>query len=160
MDDLKRALKGQYHAALLMLRGAVAACPEDAWVQGSPHREFWRLAYHTLFYTHFYLQAHMDDFTQWELHRDDAEGDQDTQKADARPYTKREILAYWDIVDEMVDAQVDRLDLTSPESGFSWYKIAKLDHQLLNLRHVQEHAGQLRDRLMESGVDQGWVTIG
>lgn len=158
MEDIRPALRGQYHAALDMLKGAIEACPEDIWVGGVPPRSFWRLAYHTLFFTDLYLQCRMEDFVSWEHHRDEVESDQDRERPDAVPYTKAELLAYWDIVDAKVDAQIDKVDLASQESGFSWYKIPKLDHIILNMRHIQEHAGQLRDRLLEAGIDQRWVT--
>jgi hypothetical protein len=158
MDILKPALKGQYHAALDMLRGAIEACPDSIWLGGVPPRSFWRLAYHTLFFTHLYLQVQMDDFVAWELHRDEVESDEERERLDATPYSRAEILAYWDLVDAMVDPQIDLVDLNSKESGFSWYSIPKLDHILLNMRHVQEHAGQLRDRLLEAGIDQRWRT--
>lgn len=63
------------------------------------------------------------------------------------PYRKAQTLAYWAICDRAVDAAVDGLDLLSPQSGFPWYRISKLEHQLVNLRHLQHHAAQLADRL-------------
>jgi hypothetical protein len=158
LDSLKPALKGQYHAAMDMLKGAIEECPEDLWLGGVPPRSFWRLAYHTLFFTHLYLQVREEDFVAWKLHRDEVESDQERERLDATAYSKDEILAYWKLVDEMVDPQLDKIDLSAPTSGISWYKIPKLDHVILNLRHVQEHAGQLRDRLLEAGIDQRWVT--
>lgn len=158
MDCLKPALKGQYHAALDMLKWAIEACPDDLWVGGIPPRSFWRLTYHTLFFTDLYLQVRDEEFVLWEHHRDEVESDAERERPDARPYTREEILAYWERVDAMVDAQIDRIDLNSPESGFHWYKIPKLDHILLNLRHIQEHTGGLRDRLLEAGIDQRWCT--
>ena len=158
MDNLKPALKGQYHAALDMLKGAIEACPDSLWVGGRPPRSFWRLAYHTLFFTHMYLQIRYEDFKPWELHRDEVESDQERERLDARPYSREEILTYWGLVDSMVDPQLDAIDLSSTESGFSFYKIPKLDHIILNIRHIQEHAGQLRDRLLEAGIDQKWFT--
>jgi hypothetical protein len=157
MDNLKPAIKGQYHAALDMLKGAIEACPDANWIGGVPPRSFWRLSYHTLFYAHLYLQVRYEDFVPWKHHRDEVESP-DKERLDATPYTKAEILAYWELVDAMVDPQIDKIDLSAPESGFDWYTIPKLDHVLLNLRHIQEHAGQLRDRLMEVGIDQKWHT--
>lgn len=159
MDSIKPALKGQYHAAMDMLRGAIEACPPELWTGGIPPRSFWRLAYHTLFYTQLYLEQRMEDFVAWERHRDEVESDEERERLDATPYTKEELLAYWQIVDDGIDVQIDRLDLTACEPGFSWYKIPKLDHVILNLRHISEHAGQLRDRVMEAGIDQRWYTI-
>ncbi len=158
MENLKPALKGQYHAALDMLKGAIEECPDALWTGALRHRSHWRLAYHTLYFTHMYLQFRYEDFVPWELHRDEVESDQERERLDATPYSKVEMLAYWEVVDAMVDPQLDKIDLSSPESGIPWYRIPKLDHILLNLRHIQEHAGQLRDRLLETGIDQKWVT--
>jgi hypothetical protein len=158
MDNLKPALKGQYHAALDMLKGAIEECPDELWAGVVQYRSHWRLAYHTLYFTHFYLQIRSEDFVPWEFHRDEVESDQDRERLDAKPYTREEMLTYWKIVDAVVDPQIDRIDLSSPNSGFDWYKIPKLDHVLLNLRHIQEHAGQLRERLLEAGIDQKWHT--
>jgi hypothetical protein len=74
------------------------------------------------------------------------------------PYTKAEVLAYWQTCDEFVDGAVDALDLVAPECGFWWYKVSKLEHQLINLRHAQHHAAQLADRL-RAATDQHvkWV---
>ncbi len=157
MEAVRTALKSQYHASLAMLRGAIETCPEETWLGGIPPRQFWRLAYHTLFFTHFYLEVSMGSFQRWEKHRDEVESDQEHEKLDATPYTKAEILEYFAIVDGRVDSQIDLMDIDSPETGFTWYKMPKLDHQIMNIRHIQEHAGQLRDRLLGSGVDQGWV---
>jgi hypothetical protein len=67
------------------------------------------------------------------------------------------MLEFVAFVDSLVDNQIETLDLDSQESGFSWYTMPKLDHMLVNLRHIQEHTGQLRDRLFEAGFDLRWV---
>ncbi len=58
----------------------------------------------------------------------------------------------------MVDGAVDALDLHNPQCGFPWYKTSKLEHQMVNLRHLQHHAAQLADRL-RAALDIGirWV---
>src|SRR5262249_48396024 len=121
MDNLKPALKGQYHAALDMLKGAITECPDDIWIGGVPPRSFWRLSYHPLFYAHMYLEVRFEDFTPWEHHRDEVES-ADRERLDATPYSKAEILAYWDLVDARVDSQIDKIDLSAPECGIPWYK--------------------------------------
>ena len=75
-----------------------------------------------------------------------------------KPYARDEVLAYWRSCDDMVDDAVDALDLQSPNSGFGWYHMSKLEHQLVNLRHIQHHAAQLADRL-RAATDTGirWV---
>ena len=65
---LRSALKSQYHAALAMLRFAIEQCPDELWAGGGYINPTWRVAYHTLFYTHFYLQPTANDLTPWEHH--------------------------------------------------------------------------------------------
>src|SRR5690242_11533301 len=56
-DSAVRAvLKNQYHAALAMLREGVERCPAEEWSDTRHKNAFWQLAYHTLFFTHLYLQ--------------------------------------------------------------------------------------------------------
>jgi len=61
----------------------------------------------------------------------------------------REIRACWVRCQEMIDSAVDRLDLSAPDSGFPWYKMSKLEHQFVNLRHLQHHTGQLAERIRQ-----------
>jgi hypothetical protein len=165
---LRDALKSQYHAALAMLRQAIERCPEDLWLSAGEHPiAYWHVAYHTLFYTHFYLQPDHESFVPWAKHR--AEYNFMTEvpwSPDERPkigaaYTKAEVLEYWHACDGMVDDALDRLDLASPESGFPWYPISKPEHQIVNIRHIQHHTAALADRLRvatDGGID--WVGAG
>ena len=59
----------------------------------------------------------------------------------------------------MIDDAVDVLDLDSAECGFSWYRMSRLDHQFVNIRHIQHHAAQLIGRV-RSAADVGirWVS--
>ena len=152
---LRSVLKSQYHAALAMLREAIERCPPDQW-SGTGHKNaFWQISYHTLFFTHLYLQPNEAAFRRWPQQH----GEQDGVSAD--PYTPAQVLEYWNACDAMVDGAVDALDLESPESGFSWYSMSKFEHQLVNIRHIQHHAAQLTDRL-RSAADVGirWVGAG
>ena len=51
-EILRSAIKGQYHAALAMLRQAIERCPDDLWVSAAYPNRSWRMAYHTIYYTH------------------------------------------------------------------------------------------------------------
>jgi hypothetical protein len=118
------------------------------------------VAYHTLFYTHLYLQPAEADFVPWERHRERhnrfATGPD--EGLILTPYSVEEVQSYWKHCQDMVESAVDRLDLTSSESGFYWYRMSKLEHQFVNLRHIQHHTGQLADRLRQD-ADRGveWV---
>lgn len=153
---LQAVLKSQYHASLAMLLEAIEACPPGLWAGGQHVNQFWQVSYHALYYTHLYLQQTEADFVPWEHHRAghhrfEAEpGD----SVPVSPYTVDEVRTYGLLCQKMVDAAVDRLDLASPDSGFSWYSMSKLEHQSVNLRHIQHHTGQLADRLRHS-ADRG-----
>ncbi|MBI3946259.1 MAG: DinB family protein [Armatimonadetes bacterium] len=164
--ETRAALKSQYHAALAMLRQAIERCPDDLWTAGEHPRAFWRIAYHALFYTHLYLQPNHDAFRPWEEHRDDCQfldavpWPPHAQPPEVAPYAREQLLAYWRFCDEMIDAGVDRVDLDAPESGFPWYRMPKLDHQMVNIRHIQQHVGQLAERLIPAGADPDWIGSG
>lgn len=155
IPNLRSVLKSQYHAALAMLREAVERCPAEEWLSRGHRNAFWQIAYHALFFTHLYLQPNEKAFVLWHQHHGDDDGIR------GEPYSRAQVLEYWSFVDQAVDSAVDLLDLESPESGFSWHQMSKLEHQLLTIRHVQHHAAQLADRL-RSAADIGmkWVSRG
>ena len=158
IDILRSALKSQYHATLAMVRAAINRCPDDLWIRNGGHANpFWRIAYHMLYYTHLYLQPNNRTFRPWEHHQRGIQH-MDRPPQTGRPYPKVEVLAYWGICESMVDDAVDALDLSNPQSGFSWYKVSKAEHQIINIRHIQYHEAQLADRLRAAtGAGVNWA---
>lgn len=165
--SLRPALKSQYHAALAMLREAVERCPEDEWTNRDHVNAFWQIAYHTLFFAHMYLMPNEAAFVPWAgqhshaQHPDGIPGRIDPESPLSlipEPYSQQEVLEYWTMCDGMVDAAIDRMDLGAADCGISWYNMSKLEHQLVNIRHIQHHGAQLADRL-RSAADIGisWV---
>jgi len=165
--SLRTVLKSQFHACLAMLREPIERCPDALWDDPAPTNAFWQVAYHTLFFTHLYLMPDEAAFRPWAQHQagvqnpDGIAGPADpasTLPLIPEPYTREQVLAYWRVVDDMVDGAVDALDLSSPTSGFGWYRMSKLEHQVVNLRHAQHHAAQLADGL-RAAADLGtrWV---
>jgi DinB superfamily len=166
-EALRATLKSQYHAALAMLRESIERCPDELWLDDEPRNAFWQVAYHALFFTHLYMQPRLEAFRPWEghqagvQHEDGIPGPADPESElplIPEPYTREQALAYWQECDAMVDDTVEALDLHSAESGFYWYPIPKLEHQLVSLRHLQHHTAQLADRL-RAAADIGirWV---
>jgi len=170
---LKSALKSQYHAALAMLREAIEKCPDALWASDEYTNRFWRIAYHALYFMHLYLQPTVHDFRPWEHHQtsiqdmDDVPSPPDIMDLTelphrppqtGEPYSKARVLEYWELCDAMIDDSVDRLDVFALDSGFSWYKIPKIEHQMVNLRHIQHHTGQLTDRIRnEASMGVDWA---
>ena len=152
---IRPVLKSQYHAALAMLRDAIEHCPPEEWLSTEHKNASWKLAYHALFFAHLYLQRDEAAFRLWEKQHGGGDG------IEGEPYTQAEVLEYWDVCDRMVDEAVDGLDLDRTESGFPWYRMCKLEHQLVNIRHIQHHAGQLIDRVRAAAhIGIGWVAAG
>jgi hypothetical protein len=164
MLPIKPVLKSQYRAALTMLKHSIDRCPEDLWTSASYPNAFWHVAYHALYVLHMYLQPDSDSFRPWEKHRKEYEflgplpWPPHKRPDIGEPYTKEQVMEYLLICDEMIDPAVDKLDLDAPECGFWWYKMSKLEHQFVNIRHTQHHAAQLMDRLRQvAGVGIDWI---
>lgn len=160
--SIRSALKGQYHGALAMLKRAIESCPERMWDGDAQPVPFWQVAYHTLYFTHLYLQPSIAHFRPWAQHRGehhDLPWPPGSRPSITDPYAKAEILVYWSICDAMVDEAVDALDLEAADCGIPWHKgMPKLDHQLHNIRHIQHHAAILSGRLRAAdGTDVDWV---
>jgi hypothetical protein len=160
--DLHQVVLRQYEAPLKMLGKAIELCPEKLWLQGSPNR-FWHIAFHALFYTHFYLSPTEKDFVPWSKHRAEynflgaVPWRPDAPPIVQVPYAQPELLEFHAFVMESVHHQVPLLDWNAP-SSFSWLPFDKVELQLYNIRHTQHHTGQLADRLRtQAGIGLPWV---
>ena len=166
-DALRAAFKSQYHSGLAMLRDAVERCPDELWDDDAYTNRFWQVAYHALYFLHLYLQPRLEDFEPWSGHQVDVQHDDGIAgPADPEselplipdPYARVEVLAYCDFCEDRIDAWVDAIDFGSRESGFHWYPVAKIEHQLVNVKHLQHHTAQLADRLRnEHDVGVRWI---
>jgi hypothetical protein len=173
--QLRDILRSQYHAALGHLAQALELCPDNLWSHAGPHQmPFWRVAYHTLFFTDLYLQHNADDFRPRDYHETDIQyldgypsppEVEDICEHPHRPpqtgqsYTRAQMLEYWKYCDALVDTQLSTIDLDRPDSGFYWYKLSKLEHQFINIRHIQHHSAQLADRLRQhANIGVKWVS--
>jgi hypothetical protein len=163
--DVRNALRSQYHAALKTLREVIEKCPDRMWNDPADGAaRFWRVAYHTLFYAHFYLQQSQEGFTPWPRHRDEAQYISSVPHEGHRPpkicepFSRDDLLDYWNECDRMIDASVLAIDLSASQCGFPWYKMSTLEHQIVNIRHIQHHAAALASRLRRSAdIAIGWV---
>ena len=173
-SDVRGALKEQYHARLNMLRQCVELCPDALWTSGAHPRPYWRIAFHATFFTHLYLGQNEDAFNESfvvgrapsavvtalgaERWTKCGEVEPYELPEDAPPVSRLEILEYIAFIDGLVDLTLDTLDLDAAESGFRWYEdMSKLSHELMNLRHIQGHVGQLSELLMADGIDIEWI---
>jgi hypothetical protein len=165
--DVRSALKSQYHAALKTLHDVIEKCPEGMWNDPTDPAPFWRVVYHTLYFAHLYLQSSQEEFRPWARHREEAQyisslpREANRPPKPCEPFTRDDLLEYCGMCDAMIDAGVDRLDLSAPHCGFAWYQMPTLEHQIVNIRHIQHHAAALASRLRRSaGIAINWVGKG
>ena len=153
----------QYLAALEMLKQTITKCPESIWNSPSDKTKFWHIAYHALFYTHLYLQDSEADFTPWAKHRDEYQfiGQLPWPPHSAphigEPYDKDRLLEYLAFCQGQVAERVPQLDLEAA-SGFDWLPFGKLELQFYTIRHIQQHTGELMERLgSRADLEIYWV---
>ena len=144
-----KVIQSQYLAALAMLKQVIVMCPEALWNAPGNQDEFWKKSYHTLFYAHLYLQIVEKDFIPWEKHHDPDSG---------VPFTKDEVLEYLSFVEKQVANRIPDTNLEA-ESGFHWLPFDKLELQFYNIRHIQQHTGELYERLgTQENIELHWVS--
>jgi hypothetical protein len=152
MMDYRQIIRSQYLATLEMLKQAIEKCPDALWDDPADKNRFWHVAYHALFYTHLYLQPTEQDFKPWAKHRGEHRF-----PAEGKPYTKAEVLEYLVFCQQQVIELVPQLNLDA-ESGFYWLPFDKAELQIYTIRHLQQHAGELMERLgSRAGIDVDWV---
>ncbi|MBI4558370.1 MAG: DinB family protein [Candidatus Hydrogenedentes bacterium] len=159
----KETIKSQYRAALEMLGEAIANCTDALWDDPEHQNRFWHIAYHTLFFTHLYLQECEEKFVAWSKHRNEYQflgplpWPPHKQPSIEKPYTRDEILEYLGVCRNEVEQRVSAVDLEAA-SGFHWLPFNKLELQFYNIRHIQHHTGQLIDRLRtKANIGIPWV---
>jgi DinB superfamily len=165
MDDsnIRQTTLRQYRAGLAMLGEAMERCPEELWYSEEDKNRFWHIAYHSLFYTHLYVQPSEGDFQAWSKHVPDANylGPRPWAPNEPfqipKPYSKPDLHEYLELCRGEVEKQVPSVRLEDG-SGFSWLSFNKLELQFYNIRHLQHHTGQLVERIRKTAhTGVGWV---
>jgi len=72
-------------------------------------------------------------------------------------FNQEELLSYCQEIDSNLETWLNSLDLNAPSSGFPWYRISKLEHLLVNLRHVGVHVGQMQELLYARNLEPKWI---
>lgn len=155
VDAIRSALYSQFTAALATLRERIVDCPDALWTEGVFPRQYWRIAYHAVFYADLYSQNRLEDFKPWEKHAEEAPNLFDNA-VQIQAYSKLEVLSYLDDLIARAEGLIEAAEIERQDSGFDWYDMPKLDHLILNIRHIMEHAGQLGERLIAAGIDIHW----
>jgi hypothetical protein len=155
--NAQESIISQFQSALEMLKQTIAKCPDDLWNSPDDKARFWHIAYHALFFTHLYLQESGGTFKVWDKHRSDYENIGKGQPG-GEPYDREDVLEYLAFCQKQVTQRLSQVDLDAP-SGFSWLPFNKLELQIYNIRHLQQHTGELMERVgTRAGVEIQWVS--
>lgn len=184
--DIVQALTSEFLGGLSMLDECIERCPDDLWiarnppnaVEADPHniewngveRPFWRIAFHTVYFTHLYVGQSDDDFVappvEFAVRQRNEFAEMWQSPWSLEPYelpteclpsSRQEILEYLRYLVEILRSTIEGLDLSASSSGFHWYPDhSKLAHELMTLRHLMAHVGQLSELLMLRGIDIEW----
>ena len=161
--NCQEGLISQYQAALEMLKQTITKCPDSIWDSPNDKTKFWHIAYHTLFYTHLYLQDTDQTFTPWSKHRNEYQfigqvpWPPHSPPQIGEPYDKETLLEYTVFCQRQVTERVPQLNLETA-SGFDWLPFDKLELQIYTIRHIQQHTGELMERLgTRADVELDWI---
>jgi hypothetical protein len=161
--NYSQVIVSQYLAVLEMLKQAIVKCPDSIWNDSIDKTKFWHIAYHALFYTHLYLQDSEQAFTPWFKHRQEYQfigqvpwSPHSAPRID-EPYEKDTVLEYLAFCQQQVAERVPQLNLEAA-SGFDWLPFDKLELQFYTIRHLQQHTGELMERLgTRANLELSWV---
>ena len=159
----------QFGAAIDMLGDALRDCPDNLWEKrlwddqpdqwvAAGFSTFWYLGYHTLFWLDLYLTGAEEGFVPpvpFDL------VEMDSGEVLPRAYTRVELLGYLEFCRRRCQETIGALSHEQAERvcQFAWGALPFAELQLYNLRHVQEHAAQLRMCLgQHSGTSTRWVS--
>lgn len=157
---LKNSIWRQFGATIDYLVNTMRACPDELWHarlwfhpgEQPEFSQFWYRAYHTLFWLDLYLTGAEEGFLPpppFTLIEQDDEG-----PLPERAYTKAELVGY--AVDCRARCRAAIAALSDETAHrvcrFSWGECSFLELLIYNLRHVQEHSGQLNLLLGQNGV--------
>jgi hypothetical protein len=152
--DYLEIVRSQYLAALEMLKHAISTSPDAVWNDPADNNRSWYVAYHALFFTHYYLQDSEAGFEVWQGHWD--EGNPGLPPMDA-PYSQADMLEYLAFCQQEVNRRVPVLNPEAP-AAFARRNMNKFELQIYNIRHIMQHAGELFERNgTRAGVEGTWV---
>jgi hypothetical protein len=159
----------QFGATIDMFGDVLRDCPDDLWEKrlwedepdqwvATGFSAFWYLCYHTLFWLDLYLTGAEEGFAPpapFDL------VEMEAGEVLPRTYTRDELLHYLEYCRQRCHETIDALSTEQAYRlcRFPWGELPFGELLLYNLRHVQEHAAQLRMFLgQHAGRSTGWIS--
>lgn len=167
IETVRQSVISQYEASLCTLYHCIVQCPDSIWNAPVAKYPFCQSAFHTLFFTDYYLGQEPDAFRKQAFHLEHAEFFGDYEQLEYREpvcrYEKPPIQVYARFCRDKSIATLaaETADDLEATWKFNRKNFTRLEGHLYNIRHVQHHAAQLILRLrLDSEVDIPWIGSG
>ncbi|MHA2246526.1 MAG: hypothetical protein ACXADY_16410 [Candidatus Hodarchaeales archaeon] len=155
----------QYGAAFKTLERIIDICPDEFWNDLTNGPEFYKILYHTMFFTDLYLSTEDEskNFTPKFSHAEDFRSSKENfhPKEWARSLSKSEVKDYLKDLRVKGRKRIEELTIEQLISNplFKWHGSSLLSSLMYNLRHIMLHIGALQVRLRIHGVEERfWVS--
>ena len=164
LETIRLLIAQQYEGSLCMLRFCIDLCPESHWHEPVANNPFSQSAFHTLFFTDFYLEPNDQSIRDQDFHKANAEFFGDYEQL--QPMKPESIYERDDINRYLRFCRKKAIDVVAAEteeslsgpSGFERRRCSRAELHVYNMRHIQHHAAQLSLRLrLDHGIDVPWV---
>ena len=173
MDNFKTELWKQFGAAIDMFENAIAKAPEQLWTYNystgkdtlnakhidEVRSSYWYIAFHTLFFTDYYLDMDPDKFKMpapFKIKEEDID-----EVMPEKIYTKEELLAYVSHCRNKLHNLLKDMDEAKAAHRWKnpWKDYSMIEITMYNMRHVMHHTGQLNMMLGKTSHDLPvWVS--
>lgn len=173
IEILREELWNQFGAALDMFENAISKCPKVLWTYNySTNKDtidakhidevrssYWYIAFHTLFFTDYYMDMDPDNFTMPEpftIKEEDID-----EVMPEKIYSKEELLEYTAHCRSKLRNLLQDMDETKAAFRWKnpWKDYSMIEITMYNMRHVMHHTGQLNMLLGKASHDLPiWVS--
>lgn len=135
--NVQGTVQSHYLAALKILREAIVKCPPSVWAAPEDKDQFWFKVQHVLYWAHLDVRATSTGFGPWRGHGRPVAG---------RPASKDQLLQYLAYIEKHVAEPAlpdDLISTSRPRGG----RVDHLSRAIASIRHIQQHVGELSERL-------------
>jgi DinB family protein len=167
LDEFKRLIASQFDAALCTLNLCVDRCPVAIWNLPVGNYPFSQVAFHTLFFTDYYLGLNAESFRDQPFHRAHHDFFGDYEQLEPREptsiYERESIIEYLKFCRDKAAVAIaaETADTLCARADFARRAFSRAELYPYNIRHIQHHAAQLSLRLRISAhVDIPWCGSG
>lgn len=143
---VKKTLLGQYEAALAMLKLRLEVCPDEYWEEKVGAGTLRQEAYHTLFWTNYYISEHERKFVPSEYNE---RGGDELVPTMCQGLTRTDTLLFIEYSHQNIIASLAKeTEVTfQGDSGFPSifrrHPLTRLELHIYNIRHIQHHMAQM-----------------